>query len=394
MIKYPVFLLILFPLLCCGQSYLIYHGDTVNRINAHGLKHGRQLYFDNDNRIRSEGVDKIVFNKNIDWTAEKDKIFNTNNHQAVQDRNGNRVLFSAKFNDSLSVPDGYWLFYEFNWFNPLIVCYYTNGIEKIAKSVSGNKIESETITKEKGNEIIGYEYFDGDTSVSKIRYWSGKNRDKIDCFPNRNLIINTCEPGLYALYGKTSIDTILVSAKVNNVTTIKEVTCLHPAIKITNTKGEKISNLLLAKDRMDTVLVYYSPTPGMGKVGKFNNYTSFTIVTPGYSYVLNTHLYGNHIDLSNWKTKEFKIKKNNYGPTILEVELQDFRYFLLPATADPAKLNEYLKDKDNKKVLSVNYWQTPDVNLSDLPPGNYYLVIRDDNDDHKIVNTIKLLLSD
>jgi hypothetical protein len=393
--KYILFSIIFLPILVCSQSYLLYHGDTVNKINSNGLRYGRQIHFMGGiHKTRCEGNEKIICLKNINWGSQEKNAYVFATYKYVKDKSGNDILYSSKFKDSLSVRDGYWLEYEYNDYNPLplIVKYYKNGIEIISKNIYNNNIKTETIHKDEPNNFYNYEYYDGDTTLSRIRYMSGKNKDKIDCFPNSNLVIDKCEFGLYALYSQTDCDTIILTSRNSEQVLINEIICSNSDIKITNSKGEKINNLLISKNKKDTVFVFYSPKKRTNPhTNKYNYYADIKIITSDYNYLVNAKLLSAHINPNNWEIKEFTLKKEKYNSTILEIELGNLKYYLLSNSAELSKLDEYLANGDYSKVLSVNRWNNPDIDVTSLPLGEYYLVIKDYD---KVFNTIKIIITE
>lgn len=391
--KYLIFVLLFSPIILNSQSYLLYHGDTVNKINSNGPRYGRQIFFSGGMHMTNyEGNAKIIINKNIDWENEKLSQDNETMFRVV-DKNGNYIRCFSKFQDSLSVFDGYWLEYGVSDFEALMIYYYSNGIEKNSKKVKNNKIEIEEIKKEKGNNSYTHEYFDGDTSIAKIRYWSGKNKNKVVCFPNRALDINRCEMGLYALYSKPAIDTIILTSRTNESILIKEITCSNIDVQVTNTKGEKINNLTISKKK-DTLLVIYSPktttNDGNDLIKKYNYYAEVKLVTPKYNYVLKAQLVSVHIDFDNWNIKELQIKKEKCKPTFLEIYLGDYRCYLLSSTADLTNLKDLI-NKNYNSFLGISYTARPDIELTNLPIGEYYLIIHKDDG---IFQIIKILLTD
>jgi hypothetical protein len=378
------------PIWTFGQSYVIYHNDTVNKINSNGLKYGRQIKFGYNNQILVEGTYKIVINKKINWEKEKNNIYNVAEHKEVVDKTGKPISFSARYGDSLSVADGYWVYYALNDFESLYISYYKNGELIIGKEIQNNKIKIESISKQEKNNYHTYEYFDGDNSISKIKYREDR-REKIVCFPDRELEFNKCETGIGVLYSKTYTDTIIINAKDNDVS-IHKIECLEKDVSITNTKGDTISRLKISANKKDTILLVYSPkTRPYDIKNKFSYFTEIKLYTNKYTYRINAQIFNSHIDLSNYNVKEFRLQKEKSKSTFLEVYLGDFHYRLFNKQMNFKNFNELANFKDYNTLIFFGNWQKPYIDFTNLGTGAYYFII---DDGEKIINNIKIILYD
>lgn len=386
--KWLQLIIFFLPFMVFSQSYLVYHGDTVNRVNPNGLKYGRQIKFGYNNQILVEGEYKIVINKKINWEKEKDNIFNVEGHKEVLDKLGNPVSFSTRYGDSLSVADGYWVYYALNDFESLYINYYKNGELIIAKEIQNNKIKIESISKQEKNNYYTYEYFDGDNLISKIKYRENQ-KEKVVCFPDRELEFNKCETGIGALYSKVYIDTIVVKAKNKDVF-IHKIECTEKDVMIKNIKGNKISELEILANKRDTILIMYSPkTRPYDIKNKFNYFTDIKIYTNNYTYRINAQVFNSHIDLTNYNINEFRLQKEKAKPTFLEFYLGDFRYRLLNKQMIFKNVTELFDFKDYDTLIAAGNWNKPYIDFTNLELGDYYFVI---DDGEKIVNTIKIIL--
>ena len=376
------------PLLTFGQSYLIYHNDTVNKINTNGLKYGRHIKFGYNNQILAEGAYKIVINKKINWEKEKNNIYNVAEHKEVVDKTGKPISFSTRYGDSLSVADGYWVYYGLNDFESLYISYYKNGELIIGKEIQNNKIKIESISREEKNNYYTYEYFDGDNSVSKIKYKEGR-REKVVCFPDRELEFNKCETSIGALYSKSYTDTIIIKAKDNDVS-IHKIECMEKDVTITNTKGDIISHIEILANKRDTILVMYSPiTRPYDIKNKFSYFTEIKFYTDKYTYRINAQIFNSHIDLTNYNLKEYKLQKEKAKSTFLEIYLGDFHYRLFNKQMNFKSFNELVNFNDYNTLIFFGNWQKPYIDFTNLTAGEYYFII---DDGKKIINTIKIIL--